>query len=142
MYTCIYIYIYKQHFMRQSLDTSTFLSQARTWISDVICRYFFCVQWVQSRWEVLFVLLIIRRKPLTCRMSLYHILLYTSPWSRFELTTSVVIGTDCIGSYKSNYHTITATTAADKKVVGLLSMPRFDTFIHNHKLNANMKMYL
>ena len=41
----------------------------------------------------------------------YHIMLYTSPWSRFELTTSVVIGTDCIGSCKSNYHTITATTA-------------------------------
>jgi hypothetical protein len=34
---------------------------------------------------------------------LYHIMLYTSPWSRFELTTSVVIGTDCIGSCKSNY---------------------------------------
>jgi hypothetical protein len=28
---------------------------------------------------------------------------------RFELTTLVVIGTDCIGSYKSNYHTITTT---------------------------------
>jgi hypothetical protein len=42
---------------------------------------------------------------------LYHIMLYTSPWSRFELTTSVVIGTDCIGSCKSNYHTITAMMA-------------------------------
>ena len=42
---------------------------------------------------------------------LYHILLYTSPWSRFELTTSVVIGTDCIGSCKSNYHTIMTTTS-------------------------------
>ena len=42
---------------------------------------------------------------------LYHIMLYTSPWSRFELTTSVVIGTDYIGSCKTNYHTITATTA-------------------------------
>jgi len=41
----------------------------------------------------------------------YHIMLYTSPWSRFELTTSVVIGTDCIGSCKSNYHTNMATTA-------------------------------
>ena len=41
----------------------------------------------------------------------YHIMLYTSPWSRFELTTSVVIGTDCIGSCKSNYHTITVTMA-------------------------------
>jgi hypothetical protein len=27
---------------------------------------------------------------------LYHIMLYTSPWLRFELTTSVVIGTGCI----------------------------------------------
>ena len=40
---------------------------------------------------------------------LYHIMLYTSPWSRFELTKLVVIGTDCID--KSNYHAITATTA-------------------------------
>jgi hypothetical protein len=30
---------------------------------------------------------------------LYHIMLYTSPWLRFELTTSVVIGTDCIVPY-------------------------------------------
>ena len=46
---------------------------------------------------------------------LYHIMLYTvtSPCSRFEITTSGcrVIGTDCIGSCKSNYHTITAMTA-------------------------------
>jgi hypothetical protein len=41
---------------------------------------------------------------------LYHIMLYTSPWSRFELTTSVVTCTDCIGSGKSNYHMITTTT--------------------------------
>ena len=36
-------------------------------------------------------------------------MMYASPWSRFELTTSVVIGTDCIGCSKFNYHTITAT---------------------------------
>jgi len=41
---------------------------------------------------------------------LYHIMLYTSPWSRFELTTSLVIGTKSISSCKSNYYTITATT--------------------------------
>jgi hypothetical protein len=35
---------------------------------------------------------------------------YTSPWAGFELTTSVVIGKDCIGSCKSNYHTITAAS--------------------------------
>jgi hypothetical protein len=46
-----------------------------------------------------------RRKPPTCRKSLTN-----WPWAIFELTTLVVIGTDCIGSYKSNYHTITITT--------------------------------
>jgi hypothetical protein len=40
----------------------------------------------------------------------YHIMLCTSRGSRFQLTTSVVIGTDWIGSCKSNNHTITATT--------------------------------
>ena len=53
---------------------------------------------------------------------LYYIMLYTSPWSRFELTTSVVIGTDCICSFKSNYHTITATTLP-RKIRDLLFMP-------------------
>ena len=44
---------------------------------------------------------------------LYHIMLYTSPWSRFELTTSVVIGTGYICSNKYNYHAITATTVPE-----------------------------
>ena len=30
-------------------------------------------------------------------------------WAGFELTMLVVIGTDCVASYKSNYHIITAT---------------------------------
>jgi hypothetical protein len=42
---------------------------------------------------------------------LYHIMLYTSLWSKFELSTSVVIGTDCIGSCKFSYHTIKVTKA-------------------------------
>ena len=42
---------------------------------------------------------------------LFHIMLYTSPRIEFKLTTSVVIGTDCIDGCKSNYHTITTTTA-------------------------------
>jgi hypothetical protein len=42
---------------------------------------------------------------------LYLIMLYISPLEGFGLTTSVVIGTDCIGSCKSNYHTIPAMTA-------------------------------
>jgi hypothetical protein len=45
--------------------------------------------------------------------TLYHIMLYWGylAWAGFKLTTLVVIGTDCIGSCKSNYHTIMATTA-------------------------------
>jgi hypothetical protein len=52
-----------------------------------------------------------RENPRPVTDKLYHIMLYTSLWSRFELTTSVVIGTDFIGSCKSNYHTIMAMTA-------------------------------
>ena len=35
---------------------------------------------------------------------------YTSLLAEFELTTLLVIETDCTGSCKSNYHTITTTT--------------------------------
>ena len=57
------------------------------------------------------------RKSLTCRKSLKldHIMLYQVhlAWVGFELTTLVVIGIDCLGSCKSNYHTI--TTAYSKQ---------------------------
>jgi hypothetical protein len=45
---------------------------------------------------------------------LYHIMLYRVhlSWLGFELITFVVIGTDCMGSCKSNYHTITTTTVS------------------------------
>ena len=49
--------------------------------------------------------------PLSTIFRLYHIMLYTLSWSSFELTTSVVMGTNCIGSCLSNYHTITTTMA-------------------------------
>ena len=44
---------------------------------------------------------------------LYHIMLYRVflACPGFELTTLLVIGIDCIGSYKSNYHMITTKTA-------------------------------
>jgi hypothetical protein len=47
---------------------------------------------------------------------LYHIKLYRVhlAWAEFELTTLVVIGTDCTCSCKSNYHTITTTTTPCK----------------------------
>ena len=43
---------------------------------------------------------------------IYHILLYRVhlAWVGFELTTLMVIGTDCIDSCKFNYNMITATT--------------------------------
>jgi hypothetical protein len=63
---------------------------------------------------------------------LYHILLHTSPWTRFELTTSVMIGTDCIDSCKSNYHAITALMVPSFKcefrIVNL--HPQHITFFH------------
>ena len=60
------------------------------------------------------------RKLPSCRKSLTnfnHIMLNRVhlAWAGFELTKLVVIGTDCIGSGKSNYHTITTTTDQSKK---------------------------
>jgi hypothetical protein len=48
---------------------------------------------------------------------LYHIMLYLVhlTWADFELATLVVIGSDCICSCKSNYHTI--TTAPHNKYI-------------------------
>jgi hypothetical protein len=45
--------------------------------------------------------------PAASLWQIYHIIEYTSPWTGFELTTFVVVGTDCIGSCEPNYHTIT-----------------------------------
>ena len=39
---------------------------------------------------------------------------YTSPWAGFEVITLVVIGTDCTGSCKSNYHTTTVVSKNNK----------------------------
>ena len=51
-------------------------------------------------------------RPVASQEKFYQIMLYWVhlAWAGFELTTSGVIGSDCIGSFKSNYHTITATT--------------------------------
>ena len=40
----------------------------------------------------------------------YNVISRTTQQTRFELTTLVVTGTDCLGSCKSNYDTITTTT--------------------------------
>ena len=50
---------------------------------------------------------------------LYHIMLYQVHLARagFKLTKLVVIATDCIGRYKSNYHTITTMMAPFQNLV-------------------------
>ena len=50
---------------------------------------------------------------------LYHILLYRVhlEMTGSELTTLVVIGNDCTGSCKSNYRTITTTTAPNHNLI-------------------------
>ena len=57
----------------------------------------------------------VQSEPPTCPKSLtnYHIMLYQVQIAitGLELTTLVVIGSDCISSCKSNYHTIMTTTA-------------------------------
>jgi hypothetical protein len=69
---------------------------------------------------------------------LYHIMLYTSSWLRFDLTTLVVIGTDCIGSCKSNYYTITATTTPPPPK----KFKTMDFKVSNYVLYSNFKYML
>jgi hypothetical protein len=72
---------------------------------------------------------------------LYHILLYTSPWSRFKFTISVVIGTDCIGSCKSNYYTITVTTAPMNSNIHFQSIDRTSSKKTKEKYNVYEMWY-
>jgi hypothetical protein len=53
------------------------------------------------------------QRPAASHWQLYHIMLYKVhlAWVGFKLTMSVAIGTDCIGSCKSNYYTFTTTMA-------------------------------
>jgi hypothetical protein len=58
----------------------------------------------------------IRRKPPTCHKSLPNFITkycfeYTSPSTGFELTTLVVMGTNCVCSCNFNYHMIKNTTS-------------------------------
>ena len=55
----------------------------------------------------------VHHQPVASHWHTYHIMLYRVHliWACFELTTLVLINTDCKGSCKSNYNTITASTA-------------------------------
>ena len=58
---------------------------------------------------------------------LYHILLYRVhiAWVGFKLIMLVLIGTDCICSYKSNYHTITTTTAPIENICSICNLIKY-----------------
>jgi len=56
---------------------------------------------------------------------------YTSPWVGFKLTTYlVVMGTDCIGRYKSNYHTITTAPFCSNMGINIFSRSKFIQWIN------------
>jgi hypothetical protein len=78
---------------------------------------------------------------------LYNIMLYRVylNWVGFELTTLVVIGTDCIGSYKSNYHMITNTTMTTPGIITVILMCKVNqdigmrikgTFLYNYNFKC------
>jgi hypothetical protein len=73
-----------------------------------------------------------------CRKSLTN-------WTGFKLTTLVVIDSDCIGSCKSNYHTITTTMAPNIYCLTFLNgLPRYtgnwntvESGVKHHNPNPN-----
>ena len=67
---------------------------------------------------------------------MYHLMLYRVHlvWAGFERTMLVVIETDGIGRYKSNYHTITTTTAPHNKRFNSISIDvHFQVWIQDFK---------
>ena len=76
-----------------------------------------------------------------------HIMLYIPHWLRFELTTSVVIGTDCIGSCISNYHKITTMTTPGSVLNRFMTIsvclpPSFVLCVWNFSYIASQKSYI
>ena len=73
---------------------------------------------------------------------LYPIMLYRVllTWAEFEFTMLVVIGTDCIGSYKSNYHTITATSKYRKRLKVILKIKQEAQLVINYQFISQLKV--
>jgi hypothetical protein len=125
-----------------SLDTKFFVSRLVFFSTtppkhDIFCSQFRCHSSYLPHFKL--VSSFIDRGVLKFVIYLF-IMLYTSPWSKFVLTTSVVIGTDCIGSCKSNYQTITTMTAPQmlNKMKGHYdSFSRLKTIKTKTKTNKN-----
>ena len=66
---------------------------------------------------------------------LYHIMLYRVrlAWTGFELTTLLVIGTDCIGSCKSNHNMITTTPNITGRLGNELHLQKFIVIRKTHR---------
>ena len=62
-------------------------------------------------------------------------------WAEFKLTTLLVIGTGCIGSYKSNYHTPTTTTVP-KLLCHLICMKCLPLNVKQPTINHLIILYL
>ena len=79
---------------------------------------------------------------------LYYIMLYQVhlAWAGFEVTTFVVIGTDCKGSWKSNYHMITIMTApgvqgVDRQIQRLPTIDWSTLFYKHQRKLPNMSQH-
>jgi hypothetical protein len=86
--------------------------------------------------------------------NLYHIMLYTSPWVGVEPTTSVVIGTDCIGSWWTPVPVIQTITSAITWVQQMFFTVKFQTTnrpwyswnivesgVRHHKSNLTLSLF-
>jgi hypothetical protein len=74
-------------------------------------------------------------QPVACHwQTLSHNVVSSTPHHErgFKLTTSMVIGTDCTGSYKSNYPMITTTTALFAKRIFAKWLVLFCTYALLH----------
>jgi hypothetical protein len=74
---------------------------------------------------------------------LYHIMLYRVylAWTEFELLTLVVIGTDCVGSSKSNYKRKPLLFVPSKLISSINDFKCTDLF-YGHKCKIFWYIYL
>ena len=75
---------------------------------------------------------------------LYHIMLCRVDHSceRFELTTSVGIGTDSIGSCQSSHHTITTITSPITHLVGFVQCQLTETTLYRQTCHPTRTCFL
>jgi hypothetical protein len=72
---------------------------------------------------------------------IFVIMLFSLPWAGVEPTTSVVIGTDYIGSCKSNYHAIMATMSPKQLKVTIHVVYIYTHYIYK-RWKCNTYMYV